>query len=80
MEATERTVLNQAQLEFLQLLGHIRTKEELDELREVVCQFYACKINEGMDRLWDSGEWSQERIDQILKEDVHANSRHEYAE
>ena len=80
MEATERTVLNQAQLEFLQLLGHIKTKEELDELREVVCQFYARKIDEGMDRLWDSGEWSQERIDQILKEDLHANRQHEYAE
>lgn len=81
MEATERTVLNNAQLEFLQLLGHIKTKEELDELREVVCQFYARKIDEGMDQLWDSGEWSQERIDKILKEDVHAQHHQpEYAE
>ena len=37
MEALEeRTVLNQAQLEFLRLLEHIKTKEELDELRQVV--------------------------------------------
>ena len=49
----ERTVLNQAQLEFLQLLGHIKTKEELDELREVVCDFYARKIDEGMENLWE---------------------------
>jgi hypothetical protein len=76
----ERTVLNQAQLEFLQLLGHIKTKEELDELREVVCDFYARKIDEGMENLWQEGKWSQEIMDNILKEDLHASRRHAYAE
>ena len=76
----ERTVLNQAQLEFLQLLGHIKTKEELDDLREVVCDFYARKIDEGMENLWQEGKWSQEIMDNILKEDLHASRRHAYAE
>ena len=76
----ERTVLNQAQLEFLQLLGRIKTKEELDELREVVCDFYARKIDEGMENLWQEGKWSQEIMDNILKEDLHASRRHAYAE
>lgn len=76
----ERTVLNQAQLEFLQLLGHIKTKGELDELREVVCDFYARKIDEGMENLWQEGKWSQEIMDNILKEDLHASRRHAYAE
>ena len=76
----ERTVLNQAQLEFLQLMGHIKTKEELDELREVVCDFYARKIDEGMENLWQEGKWSQEIMDNILKEDLHASRRHAYAE
>ena len=76
----ERTVLNQAQLEFLQLLGHIKTKEELDELREVVCDFYARKIDEGMENLWQEGKWSQEIMDNILKEDLHASRRQAYAE
>jgi len=71
----DRTVLNQAQLEFLQLLGHIKTKEELDELRQVVCDFYARKIDEGMDKLWQEGKWSQEIMDNILKEDLHASRR-----
>ena len=75
----ERTVLNEAQLEFLQLLGHIKTKEELDELREVVCDFYARKIDEGMEKLWQEGKWSQEIMDNILKEDVHANRTPAYA-
>ena len=76
----ERTVLNQAQLEFLQLLGHIKTKEELDELREVVCDFYARKIDEGMENLWQECKWSQEIMDNILNEDLHASRRHAYAE
>ena len=76
----ERTMLNKAQLEFLQLLGHIKTKEELDELREVVCQFYARKIDEGMEKLWQEGKWSQEKIDEILKEDLHATRRQAYAD
>ena len=76
MEALEeRTVLNQAQLEFLRLLEHIKTKEELDELRQVVCDFYARKIDEEMDKLWDEGKWSQEIMDDILKEDLHASRR-----
>ena len=79
MEATERTVLNQAQLDILQLLGHIKTVEQAEELRKVICDYYARKIDEEMDKLWESGEWSQERIDQILKEDVHAKHQTEYA-
>lgn len=57
-----------------------RCGKQLDELREVVCLFFACKVDKGMDRLWDSGEWSLERMGQILKEDVHASCRHKYAE
>ncbi len=80
MEALEeRTVLNQAQLEFLRLLEHIKTKEELDELRQVVCDFYARKIDEEMDKLWDEGKWSQEIMDDILKEDLHASRRQAHA-
>ena len=80
MEALEeRTVLNQAQLEFLRLLEHIKTKEELDELCQVVCDFYARKIDEEMDKLWDEGKWSQEIMDDILKEDLHASRRQAHA-
>ena len=51
-----RTPLNAAQMEFLQLLGRIKTEEELSELRKVVCDYYARKIDEEMDRLWAEGK------------------------
>ena len=43
-----RTPLNAAQLDFLQLLEHIKTVEELEELSQVVSDFYARKAEEGM--------------------------------
>ena len=80
MEATERTVLNKAQLDILQLLGHIKTVEQAEELRKVICDYYARKIDEEMDKLWESGEWSQEKIDALMTEDLHAERRHAHAE
>lgn len=74
-----RTVLNKAQLEFLPLLAHIKSDEELSELRKIICDYYAKKIDDAMDALWESGEWSQERIDTILKSDVHAKRHAEHA-
>lgn len=69
---TQRGPLNEAQMSVLRLLGRMKTVEEVEELRQVISDYYARKIEEGMDRLWESGEWSQERIDLTLKEDVHA--------
>ena len=80
METTERTVLNKAQLDILQLLGHIKTVEQAEELRKVICDYYARKIDEEMDKLWDEGKWSQEKIDALLTEDLHAERRHAYAD
>ena len=82
MEANRqlRGPLNDAQMSVLRLLGHMKTVEEVEELHKVISDYYARKIDEAMDQLWDSGEWSQERIDQTLKEDVHANRQSEYAE
>ena len=34
-----RSTLNAAQMDFLQLLGHIKTIEELEELSQVVSDF-----------------------------------------
>ena len=80
MEATDRTVLNKAQLDILQLLGHIKTVEQAEELRKVICDYYARKVDEEMDRLWDEGKWSQAHIDALMNEDIHAELRQAHAE
>ena len=60
--------LNQAQLDFLRLLAHFTTEEEVKELNDLVCEYYARKVDEEMDRLWDEGKWSQEKIEETLDE------------
>ena len=64
----------------LRMLGHMKTVEEVEELHQVISNYYARKIDEEMDKLWDEGKWSQAHIDALLKEDVHAKPQPEYAE
>ena len=60
--------LNQAQLSILRLLARMDTKEKIEELRQVISNYYARKATEEMDRLWDSGEWSEEKNESVLDE------------
>ena len=69
--------LNAAQREFLQLLAHIKTKEELEELSQVVSDFYARKAEEEMNRLWETGQWSKEKDEEIMR--THLRTPYKYA-
>lgn len=73
----ERASLNAAQMDFLQLLGHIKTIEELEELSQVVSDFYARKAEEGMNRLWETGQWSKEKDDEMMR--THLRTPYKYA-
>lgn len=75
-----RGPLNEAQMSVLRLLGHMKTVEEVEELRKVISDYYARKVDEEMDRLWDEGKWSQAHIDALLNADIHAELRHAHAE
>ena len=67
---TQNVGLNQAQMDFLRLLAHFTTEEEVKELNDVVCEYYARKIDEEMDKLWDEGKWSNEMIEATLHEQL----------
>lgn len=57
--------LNAAQMDFLRLLGHFKTEEQVNELRQVVCDYYASKIDEEIDKLWESGEWDEKKLEEL---------------
>ena len=44
------------------------TKEKVEELKQVISNYYARKATEEMDRLWDSGEWSEAKNEAVLEE------------
>ena len=73
----QRTILNEAQLSILRLLGRLKTVEEVDELRQVISNYYAQKATQEMDRLWDSGQWDEEKNEAVLKE--HLRTPYQYA-
>jgi hypothetical protein len=71
------TVLNEAQLSILRLLGSMKTVEEVDELRQVICDYYARRVDEEVDKLWESGQWDDEKNEAVLKE--HLRTPYKYA-
>ena len=73
----QRTLLNEAQLGILRLLGRMKTVEQVNELRQVISNYYAQKATEEMDRLWENGEWSEEKNEDVLKE--HLRTPYNYA-
>lgn len=74
----QRTILNEAQLGILRLLGRLKTVEQVNELRQIISNYYAQKATEEMDKLWDSGEWSEEKNEAVLKE--HLRTPYKYAQ
>ena len=74
----QRTLLNEAQLSILHLLSTMNTVEEVHELRRVISSYYAQKATEEMDQLWESGRWSEEKNEAVLKE--HLRTPYKYAQ
>lgn len=64
----EATVLNEAQMSILRLLGSLKTIEEVNELRQVICDYYARRVDEEVDKLWESGQWNDEKNEAVLSE------------
>lgn len=52
---------------------------QLLEIKDILSQYFAEKATEEMDKLWDSKNWSNETMDNWLKEDAFKYSR-EYLE
>ena len=74
----QRTLLNEAQLSILHLLSTMNTVEEVHELRKVISSYYVQKATEEMDQLWESGRWSEEKNEAVLKE--HLRTPYKYAQ
>ncbi len=72
----EATALNEAQLSVLRLLGSMKTVEEVNELRQVICDYYARKVDSEVDKLWDSGQWNEEKNEAVLNEHLRTPYKH----
>lgn len=65
------TALNKTQVHLLQMFQVDHTEKGLDELKELLYEYYSKKMNESLDELWDSGVLDQKRLDEINNMDLH---------
>ena len=72
MDAVQPTVFNPAQLYLLKLFSEIKTDEELMDIKNLVGNYYAQKMNDHLNKLWDEGILDQQRLDEINQMDIHA--------
>ncbi len=59
----EATVFNQAQMQLLEMMSFVRTPESLADLKQVISDYFARKAQEEIDRLWETGELTEEKVE-----------------
>lgn len=61
----EATVFNPIQMHLLKMFSYDTSLEGLEELKEVLYQYYSKRMNERLDELWDKGTLDQKKQDEI---------------
>ncbi len=61
----EAITFSPAQVHVFNLVSHIKTAIGLEQLREQLAAFYAQKVDDEMDGLWESGQWSEKRLQEL---------------
>ena len=64
----EATVFNPTQLHLLKMFSYAKSEEALLEIKKALSVYFAQKVEEDMDALWDEGLWSQEKNEVVLEE------------
>ena len=64
----EGTVFNPMQLQLLRMFSYVRSDSQMREIQKVLSDYFFNKVEEGMDALWESGEWSDEKNEAIMQE------------
>ena len=61
----EAITFSPAQVHVFNLVSHIKAAIGLEQLREQLAAFYAQKVDDEMDGLWESGQWSEKRLQEL---------------
>lgn len=62
------TVFNPTQLHLLKMFSYTKSEDALLEIKKALSAYFAQKVEDDMDELWELGEWYQEKNEAILKE------------
>lgn len=61
---------NQAQRDVLNVVSLLKSDEDVKALRKVLIDFVNNRLQQELDKLWDSDEWSEEKHQQMSKENL----------
>ena len=61
----EAITFSPAQIHVFNLVSHIKSAIGLEQLREQLAAFYAKQVDDEMDRLWESGQWSEKKMQEL---------------
>ena len=64
---TAKTI-NPIQLHLLEMFNYCNSEQMMEELQDVLADFYAKQVQKEADRLWDEGSLDGEAIEKILAE------------
>ena len=67
----ESTVFNPMQLQLLRMFSYVKTENQMREIKAALSEYFFHKVEEGMDALVESGEWSREKSMAVMKEHLH---------
>ena len=59
------TVFNPIQQHLLKMFAYDDNVERLTEIKELLTKYYAEKVNQRMDQLWNDGTLDQKRLDEL---------------
>jgi len=62
------TVFNPAQLYLLEMFSRIKTEQQLQEIKNLLADYYAKKVDEGIAELEAKGLWGREQSETAMKE------------
>lgn len=61
---------NQAQRDVLNVVSLLKSDEDVKALRKVLINFVNNRLQQELDKLWDSGELSDEKLQHMSKENL----------
>lgn len=61
-------MFNPIQLHLPEMFSHCNTDSMMEELKVVLSDFYARKVQDEADRMWEGGSLNGEAIERILNE------------
>ena len=65
---TSQHTLNPIQLHLLEMFRHCDSDNMIEELKDVLADFYARKVQTEADHMWDNGTLDGQAIERILNE------------